>query len=319
MDAASFTAAWNTRTNMIFLTLVVLSALAVAAASRRAFRGSESIGYEGFALDLAPRFVAKHNNDVYDAFYAGEYAAINIPDRHIDVLLATLGSAGANPESSIVLDIGSGTGTIAAELLTRGFAISGIDNSPHMADYSAAKFPDLHVERDDVQRTMVYEKQSFSHILCLDMTIYEIPDIARFFSNCYFWLKLNGRMILHLADPNKYDLIPAAAKQGFIGDQIQTAARERITDTTIEFPEYVYTRTFSFATPGTISSQSTMTETFTDKGASGVARRYQSTLYLDSLDHILDTATRAGFTLRGQMRGARGDPHQYFFVLERLM
>jgi 2-polyprenyl-3-methyl-5-hydroxy-6-metoxy-1,4-benzoquinol methylase len=313
MDAESFAAAWNIRTHMILVSLIILSALAVAATARRAFRGNEKFAYEGFAG--APTFVSKHDADVYDMFYVAEYAAINIPDRHIDVLQSTLLAAHATPATSIILDVGSGTGAVSAALLSRGFAITGIDRSTEMVAYCRTKHPELHVVCDDVLQTMVYEKQSFTHILCLDMTIYEIPDITAFFRNCFFWLKLNGRMILHLADPAKYDPIPAAAKQGFVDDQTQSIATERITETMVDFPQYVYTRKLDFAK----ALRPTKTETFVDKGASGIARRYQSTLYLASLELILDAAIRAGFTPRGQMRGANGDIHQYFFVLERLM
>ena len=43
------------------------------------------------------------------------------------------------------------------------------------------------------------------HVTCLYFTIYYIKDKENF-SNCFYWLKPGGVLLLHLVDVNKFDL-----------------------------------------------------------------------------------------------------------------
>jgi SAM-dependent methyltransferase len=297
-------------------TLIAVSVVAVAAMCRRLARAAGGAGapaaYEGFAQ--TEKFVAKHEHDIYDDFYAEVYDSVLVPDRHADVLTAVLDTTGADEAASVILDVGSGTGTLTAAIAARGFRVVGIDRSAAMVARCRALYPDIRVMCDDAANTMAFDRGAFSHIVCANMTVYEMADKVAFFRNCYHWLKRNGYLVVHLVDPARYDPIIAAAKGGFVDDAIQSRARERITDSEVDFLSYKYARRTEYA-PGAI----TVTETFVDAGAAANVRRNQLTLRTESIPEMLSIAKLAGFHPLGQMRGANGDAHQYFYVFERVV
>lgn len=289
----------------------ILFALTLVAIALMCRRLSRNTGYEGF--DPLSGFVAKRDGEIYDAFYAGVYDSLYIPDQHANLIHNVLSTTYADPATSVMMDVGSGTGTLTAAIAAKGYRICGVERSREMAAHSLLHHPEVSVDCDDVANTMLFEKQVFSHIVCLNMTIYEMRDKVAFFRNCYFWLKLNGYLIVHMVDTDRYDPIVSVAKKGLADDNLRmdTSGEARVTDTEVDFLSYKYTRTTEF-----VKTETIITETFAE---SANIRKNYLVLKTESIPEIISMAKQSGFHAVGFLRGANGDAYQYLYVFERVM
>ena len=87
------------------------------------------------------------------------------------------------PTIARVLDIGSGTGNHLRVLNHNKVKVVGIDKSKDMINKSKEKYPDIEVVNNDVLDSTVFERNSFTHIQCLSMTIYYIKHKKALFKN----------------------------------------------------------------------------------------------------------------------------------------
>jgi 2-polyprenyl-3-methyl-5-hydroxy-6-metoxy-1,4-benzoquinol methylase len=219
-------------------------------------------------------------------------------------------------DKSVFLDIGSGTGVLTNELKKQGYMIYGIDKSKSMVEHCSEKYGDnLPVKHGDIMTPMMYDRNTFSHVLCTNMTIYHFQDKKLFFRNCYYIMKPNGYMILHLVDRERFDPIIQAGKVNGI-ESTQPYADTRITNTVIHFSDFKYKAMYDFSK----IDETKLTETMTDNYSNNV-RQNELTLYMEDYNQILKTAMANGFTVKGQvnMKECIGDKNQYLFVLERTL
>lgn len=148
----------------------------------------------------------------------------------------------------------------------------------------------------------------------MGMTVYNFENKSGFFKNCYHWLMSNGYIILHLVDPDKYDSTVLAAKPpGIENPQKYTA--HRITDSNIDIGSINYKSEYDFS-----SEKVAMKETFTD-AATGKIRQNEQTLFMEKREKILTIAKMCGFIIHAQvnMTDYNKDPHQFVYVLEKIM
>jgi len=159
------------------------------------------------------------------------------------------------------------------------------------------------------------------------MTIYQFADKREFFRNCYFWLKMGGYLILHLVDREKFDLVMPAG-QSHLLESPQQYADQRITDTDIDFVDFRYHSSYKFTTDkftesnidnpdsaNTVVLHEKMTDT-----ATGKVRENEQTLYMDTMNRIVNLAKYCGFILHGQANMEKaGDKYQSMFIFERPM
>ena len=263
--------------------------------------------HEGFTQD--ERFVAKYNIEVYDEFYAQIYDKIYQPQNQNDAIKQAIKMTEPT-NKSVFLDVGSGTGCLVSYLQDQGMNVYGIEKSEPMINYSLKKHQDLKIKQGDILTPMTFDRNTFSHILCTDFSIYQFKDKAMLFRNIYYWLNSNGYLILHLVDRNKYDPIVAAGKPKLL-DSPQKYATERITDTEIDFIDFKYKSVVDFSK----KDLTIITETFTD-GNSYNVRQNEQTLYMEDMQDIIYTAQYCGFINHGQI-ALPFDENQYIFVLER--
>jgi len=122
-----------------------------------------------------------------------EHAYGHLPERlaAIDWLAARL------PPGARVLDIGSGTGRPAADLLTRaGYAVTGIDVSATMIDIARRQVPGARFDQVDV-RDFVTEGGSWDAV-CAFFSLLQMPrrDLDATFQRIGGWLVLGGWFVL---------------------------------------------------------------------------------------------------------------------------
>lgn len=243
---------------------------------------------EGF-IQSSP-FVVKTGDAIYDEFYTVIYDTLHdsLEFEYNKIVELTRPS----PSRSVILDVGSGTGRLVDKFTKLGFSAHGIDKSPEMVKLANHSFPTIDVKIGNVLDSMAYEKGVFSHITCMNHTLYHFdPDEKEiFFRNCYHWLLPNGFLIIHLIDPKK------------------VSKRE-----TIEFSDFKYERKCETGHNGNM----TIRENFVDHVTQKV-RQNELTLFSCSLDDVTKLASRNGFIAHAQIN-FKNEEGQYVYVFERLL
>jgi len=269
---------------------------------------------EGFEQNA--RFITKSNLAIYDDFYVELYDKIQQPEIQTNFIIEkVINMTMPTKENSVFLDIGSGTGVLTNDLRKTGYTIYGIDKSQSMVDHCTETYPELPIKCGDILDPMMYERNTFSHVLCTNMTIYHIKDKKDFFRKCYFIMKPNSYIILHLVDRNKFDPIIQAGKPTGINSP-QQYADMRITNTAIDFVDFKYKATYDFSK----TDETRLVETMTDNLTHNV-RQNELILFMEDYNEILHIAMANGFIVHGQvnMQECNGDKYQYIFVLERTL
>lgn len=99
-------------------------------------------------------------------------------------------------QQDLVLDVGIGSGAVAARLAQRGALIVGIDPSEQILTRCAAKFPDFRLEQGSFNR-WEYPEAAY-HAVVSGFAFHETPVSERLkaLTNLYYTLKPGGRLAL---------------------------------------------------------------------------------------------------------------------------
>lgn len=292
----------------LFYMLVVLSLAAIVFQIYKAAIPK----LEGFAQ--IEKFVLKKDNAAYDDFYAKIYDSIHLPDARIDKELVKIMDATSATEDSVFLDVGCGTGCATNALIKSDHIVFGVDKSVAMVNAAKSKYGDsLPVRQGDVCEPMLFDPRTFSHILCLYFTIYEIQDKPVFFTNCRYWLKNGGQLVLHLVDKKRFNTVVPVGHPMLV-DNPQKYVKERITKTNVDFGDFKYQAKYDIPDK---CIKAEMCETFTDVATQN-RRQNDRTLYMEETDDIIKMAQRCGFSLHGRidMGAIINDEYQFLYILE---
>jgi len=278
---------------------------------------------EGFVQ--MQKFILKRDADAYDEFYAHIYDKIHLPEDRCKTELKLILEATSADETSVFLDVGCGTGETLKTLNDVGARCFGIDKSEAMVEIAKSKCAsgadpseskaDMKeigaIKNADVLDAMNYNRQTFSHILCLYYTIYEIENKVKFFQNCRYWLKNGGVLVVHLVDKHKFNTVMPAAHPYMI-DNPQKYVSERITKSSVNFIDFEYYSKYDI-NDGPVS---TIMETFADTATQKI-RQNERQLFMESEDAILKTAVNSGFSLYGKinLEPVNSDEHQSLYLL----
>jgi len=270
--------------------------------------------YEGFTQQ--EKFLLKKDGDIYDEFYVEIYDELHKTDERTNFELTAITNNTTLDKNSVVLDVGCGTGHLVNKIQEKDFAVFGIDKSYTMCKYAENKFPDINVRNDDINDTMIFEKNTFTHILCDNFTIYELNDKPTFFKNCYFWLKSNGYLMLHLVNRTKFSpLIPLGSPP--LLDNPQKYTKNRIKETYINFIDFVYKAKYDF--DDNEQTKVILTETFQDTLTKHI-RQNELILSMENIEDILVMIQNAGFELSGKttLEQWNGDNEQYLYFFQKI-
>jgi SAM-dependent methyltransferase len=203
----------------------------------------------------------------------------------------------ASPSSnSKILDIGCGTGHHVSSLGSKGLDILGIDISPSMIKTAKKNYPDYNFKVADALNGNEFERDSFTHILCMYFTIYYFNDKTQFFNNCFNWLMPGGYLIVHLVDRAHFDpILPPGNPLMYVSPQ--RYAKERITSTKVKFTDFSYSADFKL---DELNDQAKFIEKFKND-SDGKVRKNELTLYMPDIQQITDTAQASGFTIEAKI------------------
>jgi len=241
------------------------------------------------------KFLFKKGPEVYDGFYATIYDHLVFNNLKDDYEITQIVNKTTPNTSSVILDVGSGTGHHVAKLAEHTKNVIGIDISPSMVEKAKENYPQYDFQTGDVLNIDEFKNNTFTHITCLYFTIYYLKDKQMFFNNCMEWLKPGGFLILHLVDREKFDPILPPGNPLYIVSP-QKYAKERITKTKINFDDFVYNSNFILDESKDLA---TFDEKFTFKN--GKVRKQEQVLYMENTQDILTKAADAGFIIQGQI------------------
>ena len=247
---------------------------------------------EGFEQE--DKFLLKEGNEVFDNFYVDIYDQLTYePVKNKFELGEIVIKTVMEPRRARVLDIGSGTGNHLRILNNNKVDVTGIELSPSMVSKSKEKHPEIKVLNGDAMDSMIFPGNSFTHIQCLSMTLYYIKNKKQLFENCYRWLMPGGYLSIHLVNKDKFNPILRNANPLFMISP-QKHAKNRITESIIQFNDFHYKRDFKYEKGSNIAY---FEETIKDENTNKV-RKNNHVLYMESQKEILTQAKDAGFILK---------------------
>lgn len=192
-----------------------------------------------------------------------------------------------------ILDIGCGTGNHTAHLNNEGYNTIGLDSSKDAVDYciNIYRHEDW-FKHGNVLKPPLFRNREFSHILCLNYTIYYVKQKAELFQNCYKWLKNGGYLFLHVIDNAEKLYLET---DGWVELDNNSKYRSRIDidkDTTYLY-EKIKTSDYTLSNVHTLH-------------------------HLGNRDKIVDIAIKTGFKIEKKLKiKTKGYHHHYIYVLKR--
>lgn len=150
------------------------------------------------------KFESKIDGEVFDNFYSKYYDNIHENKERDVAQLKIIINYAKNKKFVKFLDIGCGTGYHVSVLDKMKYDVVGIDKSKTMIDAAKSKYADCNFNVGDILNNNLYDYSSFTHIICLNKTIYYIKDKDTFFDNCSLLLTSDGLLIIHLIDREKF-------------------------------------------------------------------------------------------------------------------
>jgi len=271
---------------------------------------------EGFT-QLEP-FVLKRDQDIYDEIYGEMYDTLTKSSpRSKWEIEKVLIMTDVDKNNSTFLDVGSGTGIKVNELQKQGYRAYGVEKSRAMNEITEKQFPELTIKRGDVFDPMLFDRSTFTHVLCMNYTIYEFKNKLQFFKNCYFWMLPNSYLVLHLVDPYLFNAVVPITKNEWVPNK--NDKNIRITDTLVDFFDFKYHAHYHFPWDND-DNRVIFTQTITDKKTKNI-RQNEQVLYMDNINDILGMANRAGFVFNNKidMTDLNGDKNQYLYILQRTL
>jgi SAM-dependent methyltransferase len=266
--------------------------------------------HEGFSQN--DQFLFKKDVDIFDDFYSQIYDYLVFNNLKNDYEVGSIVNTTNPKETSVILDVGCGTGHHVANLASKNMKVFGIDISPDMIKKAKENYPEYNFKLGDVLDSHQIQYNTLTHILCLYFTIYYFKDKRRFFNNCMDWLMPGGYLIVHLVDRERFDPILPPGNPLYIVSP-QKYAKERITKTKIHFNDFLYTSNFNLDKENDIA---TFDEKF--KFTDGKVRKQQQTLYMEDTETILTIAQQSGFTLHAKIDLLKcAYEYQYLYVFTK--
>jgi SAM-dependent methyltransferase len=257
------------------------------------------------------KIIYKEDESIYDDFYVDIYDYLVYNSVKNDYEIGQIIKSTSLGDSSVIADIGCGTGHHVADLSSKNYKVIGIDVSPNMIKKAKETHPNSVFHVGNALDSQVLKYHSLTHALCLYFTIYYFKDKRHFFDNCMDWLMPGGYLIVHMVDRETFDPILPPGNPLYVFSP-QKYAKERITKTSVTFNDFVYSSNFNLDKN---NNMATFDEKF--KFNDGKIRKQIQKLYMEDTSKIVSIAQDCGFILDSKIdlvKCAYENQYLYVFV-----
>ena len=142
--------------------LIFMALLLILIVFFKSFSNSKKEGFQ-----QTDNFLFKTGDEIYDNFYASIYDYLVFNNLKNDYEIGSIINSTSPDETSVIVDIGSGTGHHVSSMASKGLNIMGIDISPSMVKEAKSKFPEYNFQVGDAMDASQLKYNSVTHILCL--------------------------------------------------------------------------------------------------------------------------------------------------------
>lgn len=233
-------------------------------------------------------------SDPYDEFYAEIYDTLwNSSEECSQFTRVSIQdiSLAEQPVASVhILDMACGTSPHACWFKNMGVEFTGIDSSSAMISKAHNNCPSATFKEGDVKKAATFAPKTFSHVMLMGFSIYEIPSTKILADNAYLWTKPGGYFIVHMVNPDKYDPLLNLASP-FAAFSLQKYALERQVDSEIYFDSFKYRGTLNKKVN---DEDAKFQETFTFFNP----KKYREQVHewsMPSMEDLIDTIRSAGW------------------------
>ena len=274
-------------------------------------------GMEGIGIEFPDekKYTYIRGTELYDDFYSKIYDNLLVSSHKDKYIINQLSEGKINlNNSSNILDIGCGTGNMTNELYKSGMVnVIGLDISTSMITQARKKYPDRTFVRGDALNRVLFPPNMFSHILCDYFTYYYFSNKHLFFKNCYYWLRPDSYLLIHLVDKYRFDPVVPSANPLYLVNA-QKYAKQRITKSKVTFYGYDYSSQF-IVEDNKNKDVSIFKETFKNKKSSAV-RNQEHVLYIEPMEVTIDVAASEGFVYVSRIDLLQVQyEYQYIYIL----
>ncbi len=254
--------------------------------------------------------------NIYDAFYVDHYAKLYYdPERVAHEIGEIVIQTEMDAETSNVLDVCCGLGYHLQELVDRGIACRGIDNSEAMIQSMTERMTERMeesmeervtkkmVKKADVLNQMTLPAEEFTHVMCLGYGIYHFRNKYAFFRNTFHWLSPGGYLIVHLVNRDKLSTEGILTGESAMSDTIlsgsgsESESKEK-GKKTVQWGQMKYTST---VTMNKTTNELEIKEKFVD-WETGKVRDQTWYLYVPPQSVIVEEAKKQGFRVLGKVQ-----------------
>ena len=280
-------------------------------------------------FDTDKRYIIKIDSEIYDEFYSKKYDYIYSDVQRHNLEFKLINALFKKDINTRILDVGCGTGYSVKLFDNNNYDIIGLDKSSHMISKAKLNYPKLEFVNSDILNIFddgIFDYESFSHILCLGKTIYEIKDKDSFFDNCSSLLSNDGYLIIHLVDrenfiPFVYDKNDKSKILYNPGDYGKETNRRIVKFNKNNELTSTYKKKINSGNTNSVYNDITPYATYTDKFVNfklNKTRVNELNLYMPTILKIMNLAESKNFKLfkRLELKPA-GYSKEYLFVFNK--
>lgn len=268
---------------------------------------------EGF-IEQHEKFVVKKGIDLFDDFYVNIHDELFYRELVNQYEVGSIENITSPTSESNILVIGSGTGHILNEFHKQNVPVTGLDESSAMVKYAKEEYPELNFIHGSPLKSMMFEQQQFTHILCLNMNYYYYKDKTELLQNIFGWLKPGGFFVVQLVDKNKFDPVVPAAKP-FVMVNPQSFADKRITESNVVFNNFDYKSDFQIFPNDVVQFQEIFKDT---TPGSKKTRQNIHKMWIPSKQTVIKQCKEVGFITHAKVDLLMAQmEHQYLYVFQK--
>lgn len=300
--------------NKFFRELLLISFIVIVYYVYIKYVDDSELLYEKEGFSQNEDYIYKRNDEVFDDFYIEIMDELYRNNASFPLEIEHIIKSTKPDSNSKILNLSSNTGLYVNEFKKYNFNVFGCESSQEMINYSNKMYPNSIIIKGLITNPMLFNNNSFTHIICNNFNFYRFKDKDQFFKQCFYWLKPNGYLILHLINPYKFNTIMPVAKPVFYKN-IQKWCDNRITKSEVNFIGFKYKSEYEFDN----NKNLTLKEKFTDKSSNNV-REQEREYYIESLKNIEKLAQLNNFHLhsKAKMTKINGDDYQYIYIFEKI-